>query len=98
MKLLACVVSGMFFFFSTNSVFAGNTCKAFVFYENASSPEPTQLDCGVSTHNMKDCMDACIKAAKKSCPQTASTFNANVNFNSPTEGFEVDNKEGRCRK
>jgi hypothetical protein len=98
MKLLFSVISAMFFCLSVNSALAENSCKAFVFYEGASSPEPTQLDCGASTLNMKQCMAACLKVAKKNCPATASTFNANVNFNSPTSGFEVDNKEGRCKK
>ncbi len=98
MKLLSSVISGALFCLAVNSAFAGNSCKAFVFYEGAASPEPTEIDCGATTRNMKECMTACVKAAKKNCPQTSPSFNANVNFNSPTVGFEVDNKEGRCKK
>ena len=98
MKLLLSMMSGVFFCLSVNAAVADNSCKAFVFYENASSPEPTQLDCAASTHNMKECVSACLKVAKKNCPQTSATFNANVNFNSTTSGFEADNKEGRCKK
>jgi hypothetical protein len=98
MKLLIGVISAMFFSLAVNPALAENSCKAFVFYEGASSPEPTQLDCGASTRNMKQCMAACIKVARKNCPKTSPTFNANVNFNSPTSGFEADNKEGSCKK
>jgi hypothetical protein len=98
MKSLLSVITGVFFALSVNVALAANDCKAFVFYEGASNPEPTQIDCGAATRNMKECMAACMKVAKKNCPSNAPTFNANVNFNSPTAGFEADNKEGRCKK
>lgn len=83
------------FLVTTQAAFASNQCFVFPFYGPG---EPAKVDCSSKAQNMKQCKVACIKAAKKNCPEGVEEFSGSVNFNSTTSGFEADNIKGRCGK
>ncbi len=97
MKNILCL--SLFMLVSVNTSFAMNMspCRVFVFYEGSPTPEPTDVTCDAKSKTMKACMKSCLKAAKKSCGSYTASFKGNVNFNSPTSGFEVNNIEGNCK-